>query len=43
VLLKVTSPGPLYLAFDAAAGVLEFFPTTPMQPSDAALALFRAL
>jgi hypothetical protein len=43
VLLKTMHPDELYVAFDLDAGIIEFFPKTPMQPNDAARALFRAL
>jgi hypothetical protein len=43
VLLKTASPDELYLAFDVETGVIEFFPKTPMEPNDAARALFKAL
>lgn len=43
VLLKTIHPDELYVAFDVDAGIIEFFPKTPMQPNDAARVLFRAL
>jgi hypothetical protein len=43
VLLKTAQPDELYLAFDVEAGLIEFFPKTPMEPTAAARALFRAL
>ncbi|MBA3539181.1 MAG: hypothetical protein H0T79_06105 [Deltaproteobacteria bacterium] len=43
VLLKTTTPDELYLAFDVETGIIEVFPKTPMQPTEAARALFKAL
>ena len=43
LLLKATTPDTLYLAYDPVTTTLDLFPTTPMTPNAAALALFRAL